>query len=77
MACGDQVAMPAQHGLGTHQQPDLPEHLAGEWPQQDGEQRAISWSEPDLLAVQLPLEDRELVPECQDFGVLVPVAHGK
>ncbi len=28
--CGDHVAVPAQHGLGAYQQPDLAEHGAGE-----------------------------------------------
>jgi hypothetical protein len=29
-ACGDQVAMPAQHGLGADQESDPAQHVAGE-----------------------------------------------
>jgi|GEM_PF-6350638 len=42
MTCGYQLAVPAQHGLGTHQQPDLAEHAAGESVQQGGEQRPVN-----------------------------------
>jgi hypothetical protein len=75
VTCGDQVAVPAQHGLGTHQQPDPAEHGAGELVQQCGEQRPVRGGEPDPLAVQLALEDGDLVAEGEDFGILCPVAH--
>jgi hypothetical protein len=39
---GDQVAVPAQHGLGADQQPDTTQHVAGHLVQQRGEQRPIS-----------------------------------
>jgi hypothetical protein len=74
---GDQVAVPTQHGLGAYQQSDPAEHVAGESVQQGGEQGPISRGEPDLLAVQLPFEDHDLVPQGEDFRVLGPVAHGK
>ncbi len=45
--------------------------------QQSGQESPISRSEPDLLAVQLPFEDRDLVSQGQDFRVLGPVAHGQ
>jgi hypothetical protein len=35
----------------------------------------ISRGKPDLLAVQLPFDDRDLMAECEDLGVLSPVAH--
>jgi hypothetical protein len=38
--------------------------------QQRSEKCPISRGEPDLLAVQVPFEDRDLVPEREDFGVL-------
>jgi hypothetical protein len=75
--CGDQVATPAQHSLGANQQPDLAQHIAGESVQQGGQESPISGSEPDLLAVQLPFEDRDLASQGQDFRVLGPVAHGQ
>jgi hypothetical protein len=33
--------------------------------------------EPDLLAVELAFEDRELIPEGEDLRVLGPVAPGQ
>ena len=70
-----EVAVPAQHGLRTHQQPDLVQHVAGEAVQQRSQQRPVGRSEPDLLAVQLPFQDRDLVAQGQDLDVLGPVAH--
>ena len=75
MPAGDQVAVPAQHGLRPDQQPEPAQHVAGERVQQRGQQRPVSRSEPDLLAAQLPLQDRDLMAESEDLGVLVPVAH--
>ena len=72
---GDQVAVPAQHGLGADQQPEAAQHVAGEPVQQRGEQRPVGRGEPDLLAVQVPFEDRDLVAQREDLGVLVAVAH--
>jgi hypothetical protein len=42
--------------------------------QQRGEHRPVSAGEPYLLTVQLPLEDRDLVPEGQDLRILGPIA---
>src|SRR5688500_15457098 len=44
--------------------------------QQRGQERPISRSEPDSRPAQLPLQDRHLVAERQDFYVLGPVAIG-
>jgi hypothetical protein len=38
--------------------------------QQCGEKRRIGRGEPDLLAVQVPFEDCDLVPEREDLDVL-------
>jgi hypothetical protein len=43
--------------------------------QQRGEQCPVGSGEPDLRAVQVPFEDRDLVPEREDFGVLVAITH--
>jgi hypothetical protein len=72
VTCRDQVAVPAQYGLGSHQQPDLARHGAGESVQQCGEQCSISGGEPNPVAVQLALKDGDLVAEGQDCGVLAP-----
>ena len=74
---GDQVAVPAQHRLRTHQQPHPVQHVAGESVQQGRQEGPVGGSEPDLatLAVELPFEDRDLVAQGQDLHVLGPVAH--
>ena len=74
---GDQVAVPAQYGLGAHQQRDAPQHLAGESVQQGGEQCPVSRGEPDLPAAQQAFEDHDLMPESQDLRILGAVAHGQ
>jgi hypothetical protein len=72
---GEQVAVPTQDGLGAYEQPDAAQDVAGESVQQRGEEHPIGLREPDLLAVQLPLEDGELVAEGQDLDILGPVTH--
>jgi hypothetical protein len=75
MVGGDQFAMPAQHRLRAHQQPDLVQHGPGEWVQWRGEEGPVSRSEPHPRTANLPFEDRELVPQGQDLHVLGPVTH--
>jgi hypothetical protein len=41
---------------------------------QGGEPGPVSSGEPDSLAVQLSFEDRDLVTQCEDLGVYIPVA---
>jgi hypothetical protein len=38
-------------------------------------QAPVRWGEADPLAVQVPFEDRDLVPQCEDLGVFGAVAH--
>jgi hypothetical protein len=58
---GDQVPVPAAHGFWAHDQPDPAQHVAREPVQQSGEEHPISGGEPYLLALQLSLEDGDLV----------------
>jgi hypothetical protein len=72
---GDQIPVPARHGLRAGQQPDLPGYVAG-WPvRQGGEPGAVRPGGADFLAVQVPFEDGDLVPQRQDLGVFAAVAH--
>jgi hypothetical protein len=71
----DQVAVPAQYGLRTDQQPNAAQHVARQPVQQRGRKRPISRGEPDPLAMQVPFEDGDLMPEREDFRVLVTVIH--
>jgi len=74
---GEQVPVPTQHGLGPDQQPDPAQHAAGQPMHQGGEEGALGRGEPDLPAVQLALQDADLVTESEDLGVLGAVAHGQ
>ncbi|MGH3288285.1 MAG: hypothetical protein ACRDPD_26985 [Streptosporangiaceae bacterium] len=67
--------MPAQYGIGAHQQPEPAEHVPGEPTQQGGQERPVARREPRPGHAQLPLQDRDLVPQHQDLHVLVPLAH--
>jgi hypothetical protein len=75
VASGDQIAVPAEHGFWAHEQPDPAEHVAGEPVQQSGEEGPIRRGKPHSFALQLSLEDRDLVAEGEDLGVFGPVAH--
>ena len=65
MPAGDQVTMLAQHRLRAHQQPDPAQYVAGQTVHQRGKQRPISPGQPNLLPVQLPFENRDLVPSAR------------
>jgi hypothetical protein len=47
----------------------------GSWCSRAASHARSAGGEPDLLAVRSPFEDGDLVPERQDLGVFVPVAH--
>lgn len=75
MLAGDQVAVPAQHGLRADQQPQAAQYVAGKPVQQGGEPRPVGPGEADFLAVQLPLEDGDLMAQGEDLGVLIARVH--
>jgi hypothetical protein len=74
VAAGEQVAVPAQHRVGTDQQPYPAEQAAGESVQQGSQERPVAGRESRLGCAQLPLQDRDLVPQHHDFRVFVAVA---
>jgi hypothetical protein len=61
VAVGQQVAVPAQHRVGTDQQPDPAEQAAGEPVHEGGQERAVAGGEPRPGRAELPLQDRDLV----------------
>jgi hypothetical protein len=69
------IAVPAKYRVGAHEQPELVQLAAGQAVSRCGEQRSVVWPEPYLLAVQLALQDGDLVAHGEDLRVLVPVAH--
>lgn len=75
MALLDQVAVPAQHGVGLDQQPEPAQSLARERHQQSGEEASVFRSELHSVRAELPFGDRDLVAQGKDLRVLVAVAH--
>jgi hypothetical protein len=69
--------VPAQHHLGTHQQPQSGKHVPWEPVQQGGQERSVARAEPRPGLAQLSLQDRYLMTQRQDLHLLIPVAHRK
>ena len=72
---GQEIALPAQHRVRPHQQPEPAEHVAWEPVQQGGQERPVGGGEPQPGRAQLPVQDRDLVTQHQDLRVLIRVAH--
>jgi hypothetical protein len=75
MAARDQVAVPPQHGVRTHQQPQPAQHLQREPVQQRRQKRPIDWAEPHLLLTELTLQHRDLMAQGKDLHILLPITH--
>ena len=73
MAAGVQVTMPAQHSVGSHQQPQTVQAGPGQLVQQRGQLGPIGRLEPDPLATELTVQHRQLMPQGEDLRVLVTV----
>lgn len=68
-----QVAVPAQDGVGTDDQGESSQCWSGELVEQGGEERPVGRGEPGFG--DPALQDGELVTEREDFDVFVGVAH--
>jgi hypothetical protein len=75
VAPGEQIAVPAQNRVRAYQEPQLAQDLQRKPVQQRGQKGPISRSEPHLLAPEVPLQHRDLVPQNEDLDVLVSIAH--
>jgi hypothetical protein len=60
VAAGEQIAVPAQHRVRTHQQPYSAQHGARQPVQQGCQKRPITGVKPHLLGAQLPVQHGEL-----------------
>jgi len=69
----EQVAVPLQDRVGADQQQELPQLVHREVVEQADEDRAVGVGEGGLA--DLALQDQELVPQREDFDVLLSVAH--
>jgi hypothetical protein len=67
VSAAQEVAVPAQNGVGGDDQVELAELYAGEAVQQCGEQRSVGPGQ--LWLVYLSLQYAELVAQGQDFQI--------
>jgi hypothetical protein len=74
VAAGDQVTMPFEDGVRAYQQPQAAQTRTRQSVKQPGQQRPVGRLEPGPLAAELPWQHRDLVAQCEDLGVLVPIA---
>ncbi|WP_426513390.1 hypothetical protein ACPPVO_23920 [Dactylosporangium sp. McL0621] len=70
-----QVAVPAQDGVRSHQQPQSVQYLAGQGREKSGEENPVLGCELHPVSAELPLQDGDLMPQRQNLHVLVPVPH--
>jgi hypothetical protein len=71
-----QIAVPAQHRVGPHEQPQPAQHRLGQWGEQGREEGPVLWGERDPRRAELSSQDRELVPQRQDLGVFLTILIG-
>lgn len=67
--------MPAQHCVRADQQPQAAQSGTGQRGEQGGEEGPIRRGEPHPLGAELPLQNDQLMPQREDFRVLVAVGH--
>jgi hypothetical protein len=61
VTAGEQVAVPAQHRVGAHQQPYSAQHVARQRVEQGRQERPIARVEPHLVLAQLAFQHRDLM----------------
>jgi hypothetical protein len=65
--------VPAQDRVGTYQEKEMAQLVPREVMEEAGEDRPVGGGEGGL--VDMALQDQQLVSECKDLDVLVPIAH--
>jgi hypothetical protein len=75
VVAAEEVAVPAQDGVGGDDQVQLSQPCPGESVEQSGEECPVGRGEVGFVG--LALQDGELVAQRQDFDVFVRVAHGQ
>jgi hypothetical protein len=74
VTAGEQVTMPTQDRIRLHQQPQPAQLGPGQMVQQCRQPRPVGPIEPHPLAIELALQDRELVPQGENLGIFIAVA---
>ncbi|MFD4709161.1 hypothetical protein ACFWN5_05590 [Streptomyces sp. NPDC058430] len=75
MAASDQIAVPAQHRVRSHQQPQSAQHVEGQTVQQRSQERPVARSEPRSVVAELTFQHSDLMAQGEDLRIFVPFAH--
>ncbi|MDO0910939.1 hypothetical protein QQM39_08745 [Streptomyces sp. DT2A-34] len=75
MSAGDDVAVPAQYRVRPPQQPHPAQRFPWQAMEEGRRKRPVARVEPELLPVQLPFQNADLVAQGQDLDIFLPVAH--
>lgn len=75
VAAREKVAVPAQHGVRSDQQPQPAQHVHRQPVQQRCQERPVAGAEPHLLLSELPLQHRDPMAQGEDLDDLAPIAH--
>jgi hypothetical protein len=75
MMARQKIPMPPQHSLGPDHQSHPMQDVVEQPVQQSSQEGPIGRGEPYPLAVQLSFENRKLVAQSENFGILGPIAH--
>ena len=67
--------MPSQHGVWLDQQPQSAQGLTGQRRQQRGEESPVHSGKPHPPVTELAFQDRDLMAQREDLGVLIALAH--
>ena len=70
-----QVALPAQDGFRSRQQPQSAQHQAGRGSEKGDEEGPVFGCELHPVSAELPLQDGDLTAQRQNLHVLAPVTH--
>ncbi len=75
VAAGDDVAVPPEYRVRPHQQPHSAQYLPWQAIKERRQERPVARVESNLLSVQLPLQNTDLVAQRQNFDNFLVVAH--
>ncbi|MCX5321814.1 hypothetical protein [Streptomyces sp. NBC_00120] len=71
---GNEIAVPAKYRVRPHQQPHPTHHLPWQAMEEGRQESPVARVEPNLLPVQLPFQNAELMAQGQDLYIFLTVA---
>lgn len=75
MSSGDQIAVPAEHRVRSHQQPQPVQDIAREPMDERRDEGPVTGVEPYLLMSQSAFQHGDLMAEHQDLDLFVLISH--